>query len=92
MLKMSEFNSQEPSERRKELLAKLNDLKDAYSTLKIPNVSNEISDDQLEIMYLKYVKKISSTEHHDPGYNIPKDRIELMESIFPSLHLQKNNK
>ncbi len=54
---MSELNSQNSSTRRKELLNKFNSLKDEYPTLKIPNVSNEISDDQLELMYLECIKR-----------------------------------
>jgi len=49
---MSEFYGDQ-EERRNELLIKISALKEKYPTLNLADVNDNLSDDQLEIIYLK---------------------------------------
>lgn len=63
IIKISEVNSQEPSKRRRDLLAKISILIEAYPNNNIQKIREEdFSNDQLEIMYLKWVQELQSQD------------------------------
>lgn len=88
---MSEFytekDEEEESPRRKELLLKIKILKEKFPSINITEINNDVSDDQLEIMYLKKLIEIEDRSKF-------KETLEKLAIILPAMFpaTQSSNK
>lgn len=82
---------EEPSKRRRDFLLKLDVLRKQYPNIEVPKVTAETSDDQLEIIYLKCVKKIETEEKAKERNNFGKMIGDFMPMIM-NMFSERNTK
>lgn len=77
----NQSETKKTSQRRREFLVKFNILRNRYPNVKMPEITDDMSDDQIELMYLKTVTAVKNEEENKPLGDLG----DLMGQYMPTI-------